>query len=101
MFSPQQEVVLDGELSLNLNIDGDLSLDLHMDGEAGTVIKVVERDAPTYQGQTTVTPDFEGTVLETAQKIVLTDITVNPIQVSRTSNSSGGTTVYIGGLISG
>ena len=35
MYSPQQEVVLDGELSLNLNIDGEMSLDLHMDGEAG------------------------------------------------------------------
>ena len=54
MLSPQQEVVLDGELSLNLN----------MDGEAGTVIKVVERDAPTYQGQTTVDPNFSGTVLD-------------------------------------
>lgn len=101
MFSPQQEVVLDGELLLNLNIDGEMSLDLHMDGEAGTVIKITEYDAPTYRGQTTVNPDFVGTVLETAQKIVLTDITVNPIQVSRTSNHAGGTTVYIGGLING
>ena len=39
MFSPQQEVVLDGELSLNLNIDGEMSLDLHMDGEVGTCPK--------------------------------------------------------------
>ena len=92
MFSPQQEVVLDGELSLNLNIDGEMSLDLHMDGEAGT-------DAPTYQGQTTVNPDFEGTVLETAQKIVLSNITVNPIQVESVSNPTGGRTVYIGGII--
>ena len=99
MFSPQQEVVLDGELSLNLNIDGEMSLDLHMDGEAGTVIKVTEYDTPTYQGQTTVTPDFEGTVLETAQKTVLSNITVNPIQVESVSNPMGGRTVYIGGII--
>lgn len=99
MFSPQQEVVLDGELSLNLNIDGEMSLDLHMDGEAGTVIKVTEYDTPTYQGQTTVDPDFNGTVLETARKIVLTDITVNPIQVESVSNPAGGRTVYIGGII--
>ena len=101
MFSPQQEVVLDGELLLDLHIDGDMSLSIPVDGETGTVIKVVERDAPTYTGQTVVNPDFDGIVLETAQKIVLSDITVNPIQVSRTSNSSGGTTVYIGGLING
>ena len=101
MFTPRQEVVLDGELSLNLNIDGDMSLSIPVDGETGTVIKVTEYDVPTYQGQTTVNPDFVGTVLETAQKIVLTDITVNPIQVSRTSNLAGGTTVYIGGLING
>ena len=99
MFSPQQEVVLDGELSLNLNIDGEMSLDIPVDGEAGTVIKVVERDAPTYQGQTVVDPDFTGTVLETAQKIVLSDITVNPIQVESVSNPTGGRTVYIGGII--
>ena len=99
MFSPQQEVVLDGELSLNLNIDGEMSLDIPVDGEAGTVIKVVERDAPTYQGQTVVDPDFNGTVLETAQKIVLSDITVNPIQVESVSNPAGGRTVYIGGII--
>ena len=46
MFSPQQEVVLDGELSLDLHIDGDMSLDIPVDGEAGTVIKVTEHDLP-------------------------------------------------------
>lgn len=38
MLSPQQEVVLDGELSLNLHIDGDASLDLPMDGDVGVQI---------------------------------------------------------------
>lgn len=96
---PLKEVVLDGELSLNLYLDVDMSLNLHTDGEPNNVIKVVERDAPTYIGQTTVEPDFNGTVLETANKIVLNDITVNPIQVESVSNPSGGRTVYIGGII--
>ena len=87
--SPHYRVVLDGELSLNLQADG----------EPSNTIRVVERDAPTYQGQTTVDPDFEGTVLETAQKIVLSNITVNPIQVESVSNPTGGRTVYIGGII--
>lgn len=40
MFSPQQEVVLDGELSLDLHIDGDMSLNIPVDGEAGTVFSI-------------------------------------------------------------
>ena len=78
--SPHYKVVLDGD-------------------ELSNTIKVVERDAPTYTGQTTVDPDFEGTVLETAQKIMLSNITVNPIQVESVSNPMGGRTVYIGGII--
>ena len=69
MFSPQQEVVLDGELSLNLNIDG----------EAGTVIKVTEHDLPVYSGQTEVTPSEETQTLQTANRTVLQNIVVNPI----------------------
>ena len=96
---PQQEVVLDGELSLELNLDGDVSLDLQMDGTPDKVIKVTDYDAPVYTGETTVNPDFTGTVLQTAQKIVTNNITVNPIQVESVSNPMGGRTVYIGGII--
>ena len=99
MFSPQQEVVLDGELSLNLNIDGELSLDLHMDGEAGKVIKVTEHDLPVYTGATVIDPDFVGTTLPTANKVLVSNVTVNPIQVESVSNPAGGRTVYIGGII--
>ena len=79
MLSPQQEVVLDGELSLNLNIDGEMSLDLHMDGEAGTVIKVTEHDLPVYSGQTEIIPSEEAQTLQTANKTVLHNIIINPI----------------------
>ena len=64
MFSPQQEVVLDGELSLDLHIDGDMSLDIPVDGEAGTVIN---------------TPSEETQTLQTANKTVLQNIIINPI----------------------
>lgn len=89
MFTPRREVVLDGELSLNL----------HMDGEAGIVTKVVEHDLPVYTGETTVKPDFVGTVLMTANKVMANNVTVNPIQVESVSNPVGGRTVYIGGII--
>lgn len=79
MFSPQQEVVLDGELSLNLNIDGDMSLDIPVDGEAGTVIKVTEHDLPVYTGETEITPSEDTQVLQTANKTVVQDIIINPI----------------------
>lgn len=79
MFSPQQEVVLDGELSLDLHIDGDMSLNIPVDGEAGTVIKVTEHDLPVYSGQTEITPSEDTQVLQTANKTVLQNIIINPI----------------------
>ena len=79
MFSPQQEVVLDGELSLDLHIDGDMSLDIPVDGEAGTVIKVTEHDLPVYSGQTEITPSEDTQVLQTADRTVLQNIIINPI----------------------
>ena len=79
MLSPQQEVVLDGELSLDLHIDGDMSLDIPVDGEAETVIKVTEHDLPVYSGQTEITPSEETQTLQTANRTVLQNIIINPI----------------------
>jgi hypothetical protein len=45
-MNSHKEIVLDGELSLNIP----------MDGEVGTVTKVVEHDLPTYTGETVITP---------------------------------------------
>lgn len=39
-MTPQQELVLDGELSLDLNIDGEASLNIQQDGDASGVIKI-------------------------------------------------------------
>ncbi len=80
-------------------LDGELSLNIPLDGTPDKVIKVTDYDAPVYTGETTVNPDFNGTVLQTAQKIVTNNITVNPIQVESVSNIQGGRTVYIGGII--
>ena len=52
-----------------------------------------------YTGETVVNPDFVGKVLNTKRKLVTSDISVNPIQVEEVSNTSGGVTVYIGGII--
>lgn len=68
-MTTHREIVLDGELSLNIP----------MDGEVGTVTKVVEHDLPTYTGDTVVTPSDTEQVLATADKVVARNIVVNPI----------------------
>ena len=51
-----------------------------------------------YTGEYTVTPTFADQTLETQGLYMLDDVTVEAIEVSRTTNPSGGTTVYIGGI---
>lgn len=68
-MSTHKEIVLDGELSLNIP----------MDGEVGTVTKVVEHDLPTYTGETVITPSTTEQVLATAEKVVTRNIVINPI----------------------
>ena len=53
-------------------------------------------DAERYEGEYTVTPTFEKQILETAKKTMKENVTVNEIQVTVVSNSSGGNTVIIG-----
>lgn len=54
-----------------------------------------------YDGAYDVIPMFDSQVLATDGLLMDDDVTIEAIQVSRTSNPSGGTTVYIGGLING
>lgn len=54
-----------------------------------------------YTGDYTVNPDFHGKTLETRNKTMDEDVIVKPIEVTRVSNPSGGTTVYIGGIANG
>lgn len=68
-MNSHKEIVLDGELSLNIP----------MDGEVGIITKVVEHDLPTYTGDTVVTPSDTEQVLATADKVVARNIVVNPI----------------------
>lgn len=75
----QDTVVIDGELDLLIPIDGYIDLVLADDGEMENVIKVVERDAPVYTGETTITPTTSGQVLSTQGTILLDDITIEPI----------------------
>ena len=68
-MNSHEEIVLDGELSLNIP----------MDGEVGIVTKVVEHDLPVYTGETAITPSEEEQVLATAERVVTRNIVINPI----------------------
>ena len=68
-MNSHKEIVLDGELSLNIP----------MHGEVGTVTKVVEHDLPVYTGETVITPSTTEQVLATAEKVVTRNIVINPI----------------------
>lgn len=50
-----------------------------------------------YEGEYDVSPDFEGRVLNTRQRYLTDNITIDPIYISDTSNLAGGITIYIGG----
>lgn len=54
-----------------------------------------------YKGTYVVNPNFAGTTLETEDKILSENVVVNPIEVARVSNPSGGKTVFIGGNFDG
>lgn len=64
----------------------------------GVVTYASTSEYPTYDGEVVAEPDFNGTVLQTSNKVLKSNITVNPIRVERTTNHSGGLTVYIGGI---
>ena len=55
--------------------------------------------ADIYSGATQIDPNFTEQTLNTAHKVMNKNITINPIQVETVSNTSGGATVYIGGII--
>ena len=52
----------------------------------------------TYDGTYEVTPTFSKQTLNTHNKLMTDDLTVRPIEVSRTSNPQGGKTIFIGGI---
>lgn len=60
-------------------LDGELSLDVQLDGEFGVVIGGGGGGLPVYTGETTVTPTQQTQILETAEHSVLENITINPI----------------------
>lgn len=79
MIADYKTVVLDGEIDLDLALDGEIDLDLAQDGESGVVTEVVRSDYDFYTGPTEFTPSAQTQTVETQDKVVLSNITINPI----------------------
>ena len=62
----------------------------------GEVQTVTEYIGDKYEGDYNITPSVEVQKMETKNKIMLDDVTVNAIPYFDVSNTSGGSTVYIG-----
>ena len=88
-------VVIDGELSLVIPCDGELSLVIPCDGECGIVTKVIGQDLPTYTGVTTVTPSQSTQTLATAEKVMTSNIVINPIPSNYGLISWNGSTLTV------
>ena len=81
--------VLEGDLSGKTDqLGGDIPGDL--------VFYAPERDILKYGGPYTVTPTTKSQMLETAGKLMEKDTQIKAIPFFETSNTAGGTTVYIG-----
>ena len=86
---------LDGVPNYTLEVDSGDNITAAL--ETAIVIRPLEGDI--YDGEYVVDPSFDEQTLLTRNKTLEDNVTVNPIMVSRTTNPSGGYTVYIGGEI--
>lgn len=88
-------LALDCVPNYTLEVDGGNEISATLD----TAIIVNQITGDLYGGPYVVDPSFDQQTLQTKNKTMEDDVTVNAIMVSRTTNLSGGYTVYIGGDI--
>lgn len=65
-----------------------------IDADFGEV-QSVDIGSEVYKGDYVVTPKVDGQTIPTKGKVLIKDMTVNPIPFFDVSNTSGGSTVYI------
>ena len=91
------EVICDGDVVVSMECDGEAVVEISENGEFGVYQEASSRQG--YGGPYNVKPSFEDQTLYTRDKLMLEDVTVDAISVSRVTNPAGGKTVYIGGII--
>ncbi len=84
----------------NLTIPAELQTDVQLSADFGVIVER-EITPEVYTGETEVSPDFTEQTLGTKEKYMLADVTVHAIDVYRVDNTSGGRTVFIGGIFDG
>ncbi len=70
---------------INIPFEGNVQFDIEFGFEA------------VYTGAYEVDPTIDGLILETANKRMIKDVTINPIGVSDVDNVQGGRTITIAG----
>ena len=60
-------------------------------------VTIVAGEGKPYEGEYNVIPTFDKHILETKDRTLLQNVTIEPIPIIKTSNTSGGNTVIIGG----
>lgn len=84
--------------SANITMSGSLSVVDKLEGQMSVPDKLKD-DFDIYTGEYAVNPSFNKQILNTKNKVMTEDVEIERITVSVTSNTSGGNTVYIGGII--
>lgn len=82
----------------NIEVNGGVSVRLPTGGkycDRDIIVTSIGSSAEGYEGDYTITPSRYEKVLETANKVLSKDVTINAIPYSEVSNLGGGTTFYI------
>lgn len=88
---------LTGEITPTIDIlAGDIYEDSYINGEISNEVIRVGEPLPEYDGDYFVIPRVESQTLNTTNKTMTADVTVDVIPISMVSNLSGGLTVNIG-----
>lgn len=97
----EDTIIIDADISVeNIEIDTDIDEE-ELCADFGIVTeRVIQGDVEVYHGQYDVTPRIVKQSLETAQKYLEKNVTVNEIPLYEVDNPKG-TTIYIGDKING
>lgn len=82
---------ISGEISAEQTLQGSITSEQSL---RGTVSQQIEHDTY-YEGAYEVTPKITEQTLETADKVMRTDVTVHEVPYSEVRNEAGGLTVNI------
>ena len=88
-------VEIKGRIDLKVVISGSVKPKESISGKIGSPEQV---PLPYYDGEYNIVPDWNDIILETEQKSMAENVTVQKIPYHETTNLSGGITVTIGGI---